>query len=114
MQEKKEKLQELENETQNVNFWENQNKAKEVSQEISDIKEELEKFYFLEKEIKELNDLHKLAGENLIEEIDKKLKELEKEIKKQEFKVFLSKKYDKNNAILEIFSGAGGQDHQDP
>ena len=44
--------------------------------------------------------------ENLLEEIEKK-------IEKQEFKTFLSGKYDKNNAILEIFSGAGGQDSQD-
>ena len=35
-------------------------------------------------------------------------KELEKKIEKQEFKTFLSGKYDKNNAILEIYSGAGG------
>jgi len=41
------------------------------------------------------------------------IKELEKNIEKQEFKTFLSGKYDKNNAILEIFSGAGGQDSQD-
>lgn len=41
------------------------------------------------------------------------LENLEKEIEKQEFKTFLSGKYDKNNAILEIFSGAGGQDSQD-
>ncbi len=45
---------------------------------------------------------------------DKNLeKEIQKEIEKQEFKTFLSGKYDKNNAILEIFSGAGGQDAQD-
>ena len=41
------------------------------------------------------------------------LEAIEKDIEKQESKTFLSGKYDKNNAILEIFSGAGGQDAQD-
>jgi peptide chain release factor 2 len=41
------------------------------------------------------------------------LENLDKKIERQEFKTFLSGKYDKNNAILEIFSGAGGQDSQD-
>jgi len=39
--------------------------------------------------------------------------ELKKRIEKEEFRVLLSGKYDKNNAILEIFSGAGGVDSQD-
>jgi len=46
-------------------------------------------------------------------ELDEKCKNLEERIKKQEFKAFLSGKYDGKNAILEIFSGAGGQDSQD-
>jgi len=51
--------------------------------------------------------------DSLKSEIGKKLEALDKLIEKQEFKTFLSGKYDKNNAILEIFSGAGGQDSQD-
>jgi peptide chain release factor 2 len=46
-------------------------------------------------------------------EIEKRLEILKGLIEKQEFKTFLSGKYDKNNVILEIFSGAGGQDSQD-
>lgn len=46
-------------------------------------------------------------------EIKEKLFELEREISKEEIKVFLSGKYDKNNALLQIFAGAGGVDAQD-
>lgn len=46
-------------------------------------------------------------------ELKVKYEKLEKAIEKQEIKTFLSGEYDKNNAILEIFSGAGGQDSQD-
>jgi peptide chain release factor 2 len=34
-------------------------------------------------------------------------------LEKQELKTFLSGEYDKNNALLEIYAGAGGQDSQD-
>lgn len=46
-------------------------------------------------------------------EIKEKLFELEREISKEEIKVFLSGKYDRNNALLQIFAGAGGVDAQD-
>lgn len=54
-----------------------------------------------------------LGDENILSEIDVKKSVLEKNIAKEEVKTFLSGKYDKNSAILEIFSGAGGQDSQD-
>lgn len=110
---KKEKLEELEKETHKIDFWQDQENAKLISQEIADIKEELLQFDFLNKEINELSELNKLADENLSSDLEIKITELERKISKQEYLIYLSGKYDKNNAILEIFSGAGGIDAQD-
>lgn len=60
----------------------------------------------------ELKELIK-EDEKLIPEIEDRHRNLEKKIKGEEFKTFFSGKYDKGNAILEIFSGAGGIDAQD-
>ncbi len=75
------------------------------------MKEEIEGIEKIETELEELNVLGQ--DESLQPEVDKKLQLLAELIEKQEFKTFLSGKYDKNSAILEIFSGAGGQDSQD-
>jgi len=68
----------------------------------------LENITILKKELADLKELSELG------QIDEKLfNELKKKIEKEEFKLFLSGKYDKNNAILEIIAGTGGQDSQD-
>lgn len=60
---------------------------------------------------KEVKDLSELAA---LEQVDEQIIEkLRVKIEKEEFRVLLSGKYDKNNAIVEIFAGAGGQDSQD-
>ncbi|OGZ62333.1 MAG: peptide chain release factor 2 [Candidatus Staskawiczbacteria bacterium RIFCSPHIGHO2_01_FULL_34_27] len=82
---------------------------------MSELKEAIERMELLNKEmsyLKELNGLIK-DDENLIVELNDKFDKLRKDLEKEEFLLFLSGKYDKNNAILEISSGAGGQDSQD-
>jgi len=80
-------------------------------QQINNLSEEIN---FFEKTEKEVNDLKELAEflENE-KEIEQKIIELEKSVKEKELETFLSEKYDKNNAILQVFSGAGGIDSQD-
>lgn len=79
------------------------------------MKEEIEKIKNLEYNLKEIKELFEVLknDKNLLKEIEEKFKNLKDRIKKEEFRVFLSGKYDKGNAILEIFAGAGGIDAQD-
>lgn len=86
-----------------------------MSQQISELKEELENMELLKKELSDLKELDGLvkSDESLVKALHKKYSELKQKIEKEEFKIFLSGTYDKNNAIVEIFSGAGGQDSQD-
>ncbi len=62
-------------------------------------------------------DLEELADLGLDNETEADLREkigrLENSIDKEEIRAFMSGKYDKRNAVLQIFAGAGGQDAQD-
>lgn len=69
----------------------------------------------IKKEIEELLELLKLSkDDNVLEkEIAERLSELEEKYSKEEFRILLSGAYDKNDAYLTIYSGAGGRDAQD-
>ncbi|XOB41385.1 MAG: peptide chain release factor 2 [Candidatus Nealsonbacteria bacterium] len=97
---KRKDLKELERQVQDPNLWKNKEKAIKISQKLSQLTEELTEFDALEKEIEDLK------NETEIETIENKLKQKEIEV------LFLDK-YDKGNAILSVYSGAGGQDAQD-
>jgi len=99
---KKKRIIELEKLVQEKDFWKDHKKAAEISEELAELKEEADFWGNIEKE------LNQPVG--ITEE---KLKILEEKIKKAEFKALFSGKYDKKNAILSIYSGAGGTEAQD-
>ena len=96
-------------------FWNDNEKAKNISQKVSVLKEDIENNELLKKELADLVEFNSLTkeAESLSENLEDKFLQLKIKIEKEEIKTFLSGKYDKNNAILEIYSGAGGQDSQD-
>ena len=101
-------MEKLEKESQKSDFWKDNEKASEISQEMSGLKEEVEKIDYLNRELSDLKELNELK-----EDVSKKYSDLKDKIDKEEIKIFFSGKYDKNNALLEIRAGAGGIDAQD-
>lgn len=67
----------------------------------------------MKKEFEELKELSEIADEKIQKELKEKIQSFENKIKREELRIFLSGKYDKENAILQIFAGAGGKDSQD-
>ncbi len=62
-----------------------------------------------------LQELLQTAGpqEELAKELETRLDEFERTLKKEETRLYLSGKYDRANAILSIYAGAGGTEAQD-
>ena len=114
---KKQKILELEDKMQDKDFWNDQDNAKMISQEASDLKEEVDELGDLNKEIVELLDITNQSiesdDESLEKDIKNKLEKLYKRFEKLEFKTLLSGQYDRDSAILAIHAGTGGTDAQD-
>lgn len=91
-------------------FWQDQERAVSLSKELDQLREDVANVEQLKKQAQDIQDLTELAEEK---DIQPQLLELERNIAKEERKIFLSGKYDRNDAILTITAGAGGQEAQD-
>ncbi len=103
-------------ETNRDDFWKNPLKASKINQEIEGFKKEFEEWKKLRKDFKNLkNYLVEIKEEeqSILEIIVSEYQEIQKKIIKLEKKTLFQGKYDKNNVILEIYAGAGGDDAQD-
>jgi peptide chain release factor 2 len=98
-------------------FWKDIEKARKVTEEHAEIKKRIEKWEKLDKDIRDtLTILRQDISDktvNLRKELEEKIEEIAKEIDNFELILFLSGKYDRNNAIVSFHAGAGGVDAQD-
>ncbi len=100
-----------------ADFWNNKTESKLVIKEKKLFEDLINSFHNSIKNLKDLDELSKLAIEenNLIvqSEILENIKNLREEVKKNEIKCFLSKNSDSLDCYIEIHAGAGGTESQD-
>ena len=89
--------------------------AVQIQKKLADLQNEVNLWEGIKNEVKELLELQKEGKDDsqIQRDIEERTKELEKKYQTEEFRIFLSAEYDKNNAFLTIYSGAGGLDAQD-
>lgn len=113
----KSKLKELENKTMEDGFWEDTKTSSVVLQEIKSLKGKDIKYTKIIEEIKNLEELNELLileeDEELVKDLLKNTKTIERDLEKFEIETLLSGKYDRNNAIITLHPGAGGTESQD-
>lgn len=80
---------------------------------ISNIREEVETWKKIKRQINDLTDLVKLDDESLRADLESEITNLESDLEKRSFAAMLSGAYDHDDAILAIHAGAGGTDSQD-
>ncbi len=117
LDETQQRIFDLEAEVNDPAFWNDQQRAKLLSQELSELQQELEQWNSIEKDVDDLIELitmsEKEQDDAIAGDIEKKSQEIQKRFAQLEFYLLLSGEYDGHDAILSIHAGAGGVDAQD-
>lgn len=109
MRQKKEDLLKLEQETLNPKFWNEPQKAQKTTSQISNLKETINSWEQLTSDSSSLLELAKIGGGELEDEA----REIKKRFEKLERISIFTGKYDSGDAVLNIYSGAGGDDAEE-
>lgn len=104
-------ISQLEGQVNEPNFWEDQEIARKVSQDLADSQKQLETMQSLEKKIEE--GLELADDPDMTEELQTETKEIEQTLKSFELRTFLSGEHDPAEAIISIHSGSGGTEAMD-
>ena len=115
---KEEEIINLEKKTLEPNFWDNRKTAEKILKKLKILKDKIENFEKLEKELEDLKQyiimLKEISDDDImkkeiLEEISKKIKVFFEELEKMEMIELLGDK-ESLNAIVTIHSGAGGKE----
>ncbi len=111
------KIKDLQNQTTEPKFWDDQIAAQKILQEIKTLEGWVKLWSDVNNKAKSLEEFIQLAqmeeDESFFDDINNELKSLDEALSDAEFRNMLSGKEDANNCILTIHSGAGGTEAQD-
>ncbi|MDS0528482.1 peptide chain release factor 2 [Clostridium sp. SHJSY1] len=110
------KIDELDLQMQEKDFWEDIKRAEHVTKESKRLKDKLDRHNNLVARVEDVEVLKELMDEDDVEsakEIIDEIRTLEKEISDYRIELLLSGKYDNNDVILTLHAGVGGSDAND-
>lgn len=109
----KQRLRELEAESENGNFWNDSKNAQDIMQKIGSIKQRIKIWDDALSSVTELEELVGLGDEKMVTEIQQQYNQLVSSFGLLKNELKFSGKHDSNDAIVSIYAGAGGTDAQD-
>ena len=113
----KSRLKELEEQTKENDFWNDQEKSAVVLQKIKILKDKVSSYDVLNVNLEDIHAMIELIeeanDESLIDELKQDVKKFEKGLDRLEIEALLSGPHDANNTIVTIHPGAGGTESQD-
>ena len=109
--------EELDAQTLDPDFWNNQENSSKVLQQIKRTKDKIEEYEALCSKLEDAIALAEMAieenEESYVADVQNELDEIVAEEEKQRIEILLSGEYDANNAIISFHPGAGGTEAQD-
>jgi peptide chain release factor 2 len=110
-------LHELEQQTAQPDFWNNQQHAARVNRRKSSLEREIRRWADIDRQNGDLTALLQLAAESedaeLSRELETSLAQFEQSVERLRIELLLSGEHDGSNAIVAIHPGAGGTESQD-
>jgi len=115
LDQRRQRLGELEDQMAQADFWADQENARRVSQQAEALRKEVGEWQQLKANLDDLGHLVSEAGDDakLTAEIAEQFAQLQQQFVGLEFQVLLSGPYDERDAIVAIHAGTGGTDAQD-
>lgn len=110
---KSRRLEKLQNQSGDPEFWSNSESAQKVMQQISRLRAEVERWQSLHGRIRDALELAEIGDGDLLDDLQRETTDLSALVDKMLLQAMLSGPYDNEDAILAIHAGAGGTEAQD-